>query len=59
MLLSYAPSKCALRRGFLWSFLNPLLLLLILFIFFRSRLGAGVEHYGVYLLLGLVQHTFF
>jgi ABC-2 type transport system permease protein len=45
--------------GLLWSFLNPLFMVGVLFIFFRSRLGETVEHYGVYLLLGMVQYTHF
>jgi len=45
--------------GFLWSFLNPLLMLGVLFLFFRMRLGAEIEHYPVYLLLGLLLYTHF
>jgi ABC-type polysaccharide/polyol phosphate export permease len=45
--------------GFLWSFLHPLLLLAVLYSFFSAQLGAEVEHYGVYLLIGLVIYTHF
>jgi lipopolysaccharide transport system permease protein len=45
--------------GFFWSFLNPLLMVLVLFLFFHHRLGQNVEHYGIYLLLGIVQYTHF
>lgn len=45
--------------GYLWSFLNPLLLLLVLWSFFGGRTGADVPHYAVYLLIGLVQFTHF
>lgn len=45
--------------GFLWSFLNPLLLLFVLYAFFRSRLGSEIEHYALYVLLGLVVYTHF
>ncbi len=45
--------------GFLWSFLNPLFMVGVLFAFFHARLGESVEHYGIYLLLGLVQYTHF
>ncbi len=45
--------------GVLWSFLNPLVMAAVLFVFFRAQVGRGVEHYATYLLLGLVQYTFF
>jgi ABC-type polysaccharide/polyol phosphate export permease len=45
--------------GFLWSFLNPLLLLTLLFVLFNSRLGEDIEHYGVFLLIGIVYYTYF
>lgn len=45
--------------GILWSFLNPLFMVGVLFVFFESRLGGTEEHYGIFLLLGLVQYTHF
>jgi ABC-2 type transport system permease protein len=45
--------------GLLWSFLNPLFMVGVLFVFFSSRFGTGVDHYGIYLLLGMVQYTHF
>jgi ABC-type polysaccharide/polyol phosphate export permease len=45
--------------GILWSFLNPLFMVAVFFVFFGSQVGSSVEHYGVYLLLGLVQYTYF
>lgn len=45
--------------GYLWSFLHPLITLLVLYAFFRQRLGTGIPHYAVYLLIGLVQFTHF
>jgi ABC-type polysaccharide/polyol phosphate export permease len=45
--------------GLLWSFLNPLFMVGILFVFFHARLGETVEHYGIFLLLGLVLYTHF
>src|ERR1700738_4939813 len=45
--------------GFIWSFLNPLLMLGILFALFRHRTGQSIEHYAIYLLIGLVQYTHF
>jgi len=45
--------------GYLWSFLHPLITLLVLYAFFRHRLGTGIPHYAIYLLIGLVQFTHF
>jgi ABC-type polysaccharide/polyol phosphate export permease len=45
--------------GFLWSFLHPLIMLVLLFILFSGRLDKGIDHYAVYLLIGLVQFTHF
>ena len=45
--------------GLLWSFLNPLVMVVILFVFFSKRFGQNVENYGVFLLLGMVQYTHF
>ncbi|MDQ6887485.1 MAG: ABC transporter permease [Gemmatimonadota bacterium] len=45
--------------GFLWSFLHPLILLLVLYAFFRRLVGQGIAHYPIFLLIGLVQFTHF
>lgn len=45
--------------GYLWSFLNPMLMLLVLWAFFSRRMGEDVPHYALYLLIGLVQFTHF
>jgi ABC-type polysaccharide/polyol phosphate export permease len=45
--------------GLLWSLLNPLVMVGILFVFFATRFGEGVENYRVFLLLGMVQYTHF
>lgn len=47
--------------GYLWSILNPLLLFAILYIVFDKFLGVGkgIEHYPVYLLLGIILWRFF
>jgi ABC-2 type transport system permease protein len=47
--------------GYAWSLLRPLLLFLILYIVFVKflRVGAGIPHYPVYLLLGIVIWNFF
>ncbi len=47
--------------GYLWSILNPLMLFAILYIVFDKFLGIGrdIEHFPVYLLLGIVLWRFF
>jgi ABC-2 type transport system permease protein len=47
--------------GYAWSLLRPLLLFVILYIVFVKflKLGAGIPHFPVYLLLGIVIWNFF
>jgi ABC-2 type transport system permease protein len=47
--------------GYLWSLLRPLLLFLILYFVFTKflKVGNGVPHYPVYLLLGIVLWNYF
>lgn len=45
--------------GFLWSFLNPLIVLSLLYVMFNSQLGNGIEHYSIYLLIGIIHYTHF
>lgn len=47
--------------GYAWSLLRPLLLFLILYVVFVKflKIGAGVPHYPVYLLIGIVMWNFF
>jgi ABC-2 type transport system permease protein len=47
--------------GYAWSLLRPLLLFAILYVVFVKflKLGKGVEHYPIYLLLGIVLWNFF
>jgi ABC-2 type transport system permease protein len=47
--------------GYAWSLLRPLLLFCILYIVFVKflKLGVGVPHYPIYLLLGIVLWSFF
>ena len=47
--------------GYAWSLLRPLLLFIILYIVFVKflRLGKDIEHFPVYLLLGIVVWNFF
>lgn len=44
--------------GIFWSFLNPLLMMVVQYVVFSNLLGvrgAGVEHYAIYLLCGIVM----
>lgn len=47
--------------GYAWSILKPLFLFAILYVVFEKflRLGREIEHFPIYLLLGLVLWTFF
>ena len=47
--------------GYIWSLLKPLLLFAILYVVFVKflRFGGDIEHYPVYLLLGIVLWSFF
>src|SRR3954471_19227202 len=47
--------------GYAWSLLRPLLIFIILYIVFVKflKLGAGIPHFPVYLLLGIVIWNFF
>jgi len=47
--------------GYIWSLLRPLLMFLILYVVFVKflKLGTGIPHYPVYLLLGIVMWNFF
>ncbi|MDB5164327.1 MAG: Transport permease protein [Candidatus Saccharibacteria bacterium] len=47
--------------GYAWSLLRPLLLFIILYVVFVKflKLGSGISHYPVYLLLGIVIWNFF
>jgi ABC-2 type transport system permease protein len=47
--------------GYAWSLLRPLLLFVILYVVFVKflKFGAGVPHFPVYLLLGIVLWNFF
>lgn len=45
--------------GYLWSFLNPLLMLLVLWAFYGRAANASLPNFAVYLLVGLVHFTHF
>jgi homopolymeric O-antigen transport system permease protein len=45
--------------GFAWTLLNPLIMLGLMFALFNKRIGNGIDHYAIYLLIGLVQYNHF
>lgn len=45
--------------GFLWSFMHPLMLLVVMYTVFRYRLAETTENYGIYLLIGIIQVAYF
>ncbi len=45
--------------GMLWSFVNPVLMVGVLFAYFRMNAGATIQHYGIYLLFGMIHYTHF
>jgi ABC-type polysaccharide/polyol phosphate export permease len=45
--------------GLLWSFLNPLLMMAVLYAYFRVSAGRDVNHYPIFLLLGMIHFTHF
>jgi lipopolysaccharide transport system permease protein len=44
--------------GYLWSILNPLMIMIVLVIVFSTLLGKGIENYPVYLLSGRLLFEF-
>jgi ABC-type polysaccharide/polyol phosphate export permease len=45
--------------GMLWSVMNPLLIVLVLFAIFRVRFARDIESYPIYLLAGVVPYSYF
>jgi ABC-2 type transport system permease protein len=45
--------------GFLWSFLNPLITVGLLFALFSSQLSQEIQYYALYMLIGIVYYTHF
>ena len=45
--------------GYLWSILNPLLMMTILTLVFSNMFRFDIENYPVYLLTGQLMFTFF
>jgi len=45
--------------GVLWYLLNPALMFVLLLAIFNDRLGGDIQHYPLYLLLGIIMFNFF
>ena len=45
--------------GILWSFINPLLSVLVYAIVFHYIMRFNIEHYLIYLIAGIIPWTFF
>lgn len=45
--------------GMLWSFLNPLLTMLVMYIVFSTLFKSSIQNFAVYLLIGIVCWNFF
>ncbi len=45
--------------GFLWSFLHPLLILFVFLAFFKERIGKEIDHYTIFMLIGILHYTHF
>ena len=45
--------------GFAWSMLNPLLMMLVLYLVFNNVFHNNQEHFALYLLIGLTSWRFF
>lgn len=45
--------------GFAWTMLNPLLMMLVLYLVFNNVFRFGEEHFALYLLIGIMSWRFF
>lgn len=45
--------------GFMWSFLHPILLLLVMYLVFNFKFGNTIKHYPIYLLIGIIHYNYF
>jgi len=62
LLLSFNDIKIRYRNsvlGFFWSFLEPLLMLTVLYVVFTNVIKTNIENYPLYLLLGLIMWYMF
>lgn len=60
LLWNFAISDLKIRYrnsalGFLWTILEPLLMLLVLYIVFTNIFNTKIEHFGMYLLVGIIM----
>ncbi|MBE9485470.1 MAG: ABC transporter permease, partial [Bacteroidetes bacterium] len=60
LTLKLAMSEFKLRYknsvlGFFWSMLEPLMMLIVLYVVFTNLMRVNVEHYQLFLLMGIVS----
>lgn len=57
---SYLAQEKNSSLGLIWHLLNPLLMTAVLFLVFRRvQFLQGIEHYPLYILIGLIHYNFF
>jgi len=66
LYLAYQIARCQMLSqdrnvilGNLWHVLHPLLISFVLLTVFSSRFNVKIQHYGFYILLGMVHFNFF
>ena len=64
--LSFALAKAQFKLrnegsylGIFWYILNPIFIFSLLLLIFSTRVGQGIPHYPLYLLLGIIMFNFF
>ena len=60
--LSYAKFKATDHNsilGILWSFINPVVMVIVLYLIFKKNFGQNIEAYPLYLLSGTICVNFF
>ena len=57
---SYLAQEKNSALGLVWHLLNPLLMTAVLFLVFkRVEFLQGIEHYQLFILVGLIHYNFF
>lgn len=61
LIINFAVSDLKIKYknsvlGFLWTFLEPLLLLTVLYLVFTNIFQSDIEHFPLYILLGLILY---